>query len=60
MVKKGLIILVVFYLLGVCGVAGGYLSNTWDAEWGIGQQVADAIMMGVTWPVLVFDLIAGA
>ena len=59
MVKKGLIAIVVFYLLGVFGVAGGYLSSEWDGEWSLGGQLMDAIMIGVTWPQLVFDLVIG-
>lgn len=59
MVKKGLIAVVVFYLLGVFGVAGGYLSSEWDGEWSMGGQLLDAIMMGVTWPQLVIELIVG-
>lgn len=59
MVKKGLITIFVFYLLGVFGVAGGYLSSTWDSEWSMGQQLADAIQMGATWPMLVIDVIDG-
>ena len=59
MVKKGLIAVVVFYLLGVFGVAGGYLSSTWDGEWSFGAQVMDAIATGATWPLLVFELVAG-
>jgi hypothetical protein len=58
-VKKGLITIFVFYLLGVFGVAGGYLSSTWDKEWSMGQQLADAIHMGATWPMLVIDVING-
>lgn len=60
MVKKGLIVIAVFYLLGVFGVAGGYLSNTWDSEWSLGPQVAEAIQLGATWPMMVINLIVGA
>ena len=59
MVKKGLIAVVVFYLLGVFGVAGGYLSSNWDSEWSFGQQLAEAIQTGFTWPKLAIDLIVG-
>ena len=59
MVKKGLIAIVLFYLLGVFGVAGGYLSSEWDGEWSFGGQLLDAIMIGVTWPQLVLDLVIG-
>ena len=60
MVKKALITILVFYLLGVFGVAAGYLSNSWDSEWGLSQQAADAIQLGVAWPKLVIDLMTGA
>lgn len=60
MVRKSLIAIVAFYLLGVLGVAGGYLSGEWDGEWGLGAQLAEAIKMGATWPVLVIEVIAGA
>ncbi len=59
MVKKGLIAIVAFYLLGVFGVAGGYLSSEWDGEWSLGGQLLDAITMGATWPQLVLDLVIG-
>jgi len=59
LLKKGLIAVVVFYLLGVFGVAGGYLSSTWDSQWSLGQQLAEALQTGATWPLLVIDLIAG-
>jgi hypothetical protein len=35
-VKKSLIAVVLFYLLGVFGVAGGYLSSEWDGDWSFG------------------------
>lgn len=60
MVKKGLITILVFYLLGVFGVAGGHLSNNWESDWGLGQQVAEAIQLGAQWPRLVIDLMTGA
>lgn len=59
MVKKGLIAVVLFYLLGVLGVAGGYLSSEWDGEWSFGPQLLDALKMGATWPLLVIDVILG-
>ena len=59
MVKKGVIAIIAFYLLGVCGVAGGYLSGEWDGEWSLGAQLAEAIKMGAAWPKLVIELIAG-
>ena len=59
MVKKGLIAFVAFYLLGVLGVAGGYLSGEWDGEWSLGAQVVEAIKMGATWPILMIELISG-
>ncbi len=60
MVKKSLFIVVLFYLLGVFGVAGGYLSNEWDGDWSLGDQLFDALEMGATWPLLVIELIVGA
>jgi len=58
--KKVLITVVVFYLLGVFGAAGGYLSNTWDGDWSFGDQLFNALEMGATWPLLVIELIVGA
>lgn len=57
MAKKGLIVVVVFYLLGVFGVAGGYLSSELDSEWGLGAQVLHAIKIGASWPMLVIEQI---
>ena len=59
MVTKSLIVVVLFYLLGVFGVAGGYLSSEWDGDWSFGAQLFDALKMGATWPLLVIDLIVG-
>ena len=59
MVKKGLITVVAFYLLGVFGVAGGYLSSTWEDGWGFGVQLAESLKIGATWPQLVIELLVG-
>ncbi len=59
-VKKSLIAVILLYLLGVFGVAGGYLSSEWDGDWSFGAQLFDALKMGATWPLLVIDLIVGA
>jgi hypothetical protein len=58
-VKKSVIAVLLFYLLGVLGVAGGYLSSEWDGEWSFGPQLLDALKMGATWPLLVVDVILG-
>ncbi len=60
MVTKSLIAIVLFYLLGVFGVAGGYLSSEWDGDWSFGAQLVDALEMGATWPLLVIELIVSA
>ncbi len=60
MAKKVLIAIVTFYLLGVFGVAGGYLSSEWDGDWSFGDQLFNALEMGATWPLLVIELIVGA
>ncbi len=60
MTKKVLIAIVTFYLLGVFGVAGGYLSSEWDGDWSFGDQLFNALEMGATWPLLVIELIVGA
>ncbi len=58
-IKKSLIAFILFYLLGVFGVAGGYLSSQWDGEWSFGAQLFDALEMGATWPLMVIELIVG-
>ena len=60
MAKKVLITVVVFYLLGVFGVAGGSLSSEWDGDWSFDDQLINALEMGATWPLLVIELIVGA
>ncbi len=60
MAKKVLIAVVVFYLLGVFGVAGGYLAGGWDSEWGLSAQILDAVKMGAAWPLVMTELIVGA
>lgn len=60
MVKKSVIAVALFYLLGMLGVAGGYLSSEWDGEWTFGPQVLEALKTGATWPVLVVELFAGS
>jgi hypothetical protein len=59
-VKKSLIAVILFYLLGVFGVAAGYLSSEWDGDWSFGVQLFNALEMGATWPLLVIELIVGA
>ena len=59
MLKRGLIVVVVFYLLGVFGVASGYFWGGWDAEWNLDDQVFAAIKTGATWPLLVIEQIVG-
>jgi hypothetical protein len=57
--KKGLIAVVLIYLLGVFGVASGYLSREWDSDWSFGDQLFDALKMGTRWPLLVIEQIVG-
>ncbi len=59
MAKKCLLAVIVFYLLGVFGVAGGYLSREWDGDWSFGDQLLGAIEIGAGWPLLVIKLIGG-
>lgn len=56
MAKKILIAGVLFYLLGVFGVACAYLANQWDADWSLGYLILAALKLGVAWPLLVFQL----
>ena len=60
MVKISLIAVVLIYLLGVFGVAGGYLTSEWDGDWSFGDQLFNALEMGATWPLRVIELIVGA
>jgi hypothetical protein len=57
--KKGLIAVVLIYLLGVFGVASGYLSRKWDSDWSFGGQLFNALKLGTTWPLLVIEQIVG-
>ena len=59
MAKMGLIAFVLIYLLGLFGVASGYLSSEWDSDWSFGDQLFDALKMGARWPLLVIDQIVG-
>ena len=59
MAKNALIGVVIFYLLGVFGVGAGYLTNNWEGNWGAGDQLADALLTGISWPALVVGLITG-
>ena len=59
MVKKSLIAVVLFYLLGLFGVAGGYMTSQWDGDWSLGAQSFDALKMGALWPLLVIELFMG-
>jgi len=58
--KKILIVVVVFYLIGVCGVASGDFWGGWDNEWNLGDQILAATKTGTTWPLLVIEQIVGA
>lgn len=60
MVKRIVISAVVFYLLGVFGVTGGYLSEYWEEDWGTGDQVMTALETGALWPKLVLELATGS
>ncbi len=60
MVKISLIAVVLCYLLGVFGVAGGYLASEWNGDWSFGAQLSDALEMGATWPLLAIELIVGS
>ena len=57
MAKKGLIAVVLLYLLGVFGVAAGYLSTEWNSDWSFDQQLFNALKMGARWPLLVIEQI---
>ena len=59
MAKKTLIAVVIFYLLGVFGSSVGYMTQNWAEDWGAGDQLADALWTGVSWPVAVVELFAG-
>ena len=59
MVRKGLIVISLFYLLGVCGVAGGYFASRWGGDWSLSTQLFEAIGVGAHWPLLVIELILG-
>ncbi len=59
MAKKCLLVVILFYLLGVFGVAGDYLARGWDSAWNFGDQLLGAIEMGAGWPLLVIKLIGG-
>ena len=63
MTKKILIVVVVFYLLGVFSVAGGYLSSEWGGEWGgewsFSAQRIEAVKIGAAWPLLIIEQIMG-
>jgi hypothetical protein len=58
--QKCLLVVLVFYLLGVLGVAGGYLASGWDSTWSLGDQLLGAIEMGAIWPLLAIKLFSGA
>jgi hypothetical protein len=58
MAKTVLIGVVIFYLLGVFGVGGGYLTENWADDWGTGDQFIDALRIGFSWPVVIVDLFA--
>ena len=60
MFRKLMMAVSIFYLLGVVGVGGSYLSNNWTNEWALGDQLADAIKIGVAWPALVVGMVSRA
>jgi len=60
MVKKIVIAVFAFYLLGVFGVAGGYLAEYWEEDWGTGDQILAALQTGALWPKLVVDVATGS
>ncbi len=60
MVKRIMIAVVAFYLLGVFGVTGGYLAEYWENDWGTGDQVLTALQNGALWPKLVVEAATGS
>ncbi len=60
MFRKLVIAVSAFYLLGVVGVGGNYLSNNWSDDWALGDQLANAITVGATWPALVVGMVSRA
>ncbi len=60
MLRKLLISVAALYLLGVVGVGGGYMSQNWTDEWPLGDQLADAVKIGASWPALVVWMVSRA
>ena len=60
MLRKVLFAVTAFYLLGVIGVGGSYLSRNWSSEWALGDQLTSAVKIGVAWPVLVVVMVSRA
>ena len=59
MFKKGLIIVAVFYLLGIFGISAGYFASNWDDEWHLGAQLLDAFQVGIARPFIGIERIVG-
>ena len=60
MFRKLIIAVAAFYLLGVAGVGGGYLSQNWNDESTLSDQLASAVTIGVAWPALVVRMVSRA
>ena len=57
MVMKALIVLLVFYLIGVFGVTAGYFSKSWDSGWNPEYQINEAVSAATRWPLLTIELL---
>ncbi len=57
MVMRLLIVLLVFYLIGVFGVTIGYFSESWDSDWSLEYQINEAGSAAARWPLLTVELL---
>ena len=60
MLRKLVIAVSAFYLLGVIGVGGSYLSRNWTDDWTLTDQLTNAVKIGAAWPALVVWMVSRA
>lgn len=59
MLKKVLIVIGSFYLIGVFGFGVAYGTKNWSEGWGFGEMALEAVGAGISWPYLALHSLTG-
>ena len=59
MLKKILVVITSFYLVGVFGFAIAFGTRNWSDGWGIAEMALEAVGVGISWPFVFSQNILG-